>query len=973
MKKKIICAFLPLVILNSIVGEEANIITNIRQLTFEGKRSGEGYFGPNGNLMVFQSERDPKNPFYQIYLMNLLNGDIERISPGFGKTTCGWIHPDKEHVLFASTHKDPQSKDKQIEELKIRESGKERRYAWDYDENFELYIFNRKTKNITQVTNTIGYDAEGAISPDGNWIVFSSNRLAYNSAMSKKDKKLFQVDKSFMIDIYKMKIDGTEIQRLTKSKGYDGGPFFSSDGKKICWRRFSEDGVLAEIYTMDSDGRNKKQLTNMQAMSWAPFFHPSGKYLIYSTNKHGFSNFELYIVSLQGGEPIRVTYSDRFDGLPTFSPDGKTLSWTSQRSNDNKSHIFFADWNHELSLDLLNDTQKDFKPQRKLKNTKRVVSKDPSITVAELKNHVEILASEDYAGRKTGTEGELKATEYVAEEFEKIGLDPGGSSNSYFQEFEFTSGIEIKKTSSLIIQSPKKSKQQFQLNKDWRPVNWSATGSLINKEVVWAGYGIHAPEEKQFKEYSSFVHLDVKDKLVMILRYMPENISSEHRQHLSRYSSLRYKAMTLRDKGAAGMIIVSGPASAVKKELISKDSGVTSSPTSIPVISITDNTAKTLLCIDEENNCQSLKALQQDLDNGDIKMGFLTDAKLSINIDLVKKKTLGRNVIGVLFSELPGKEPPLIIGGHVDNLGVGGDPSSLANENEKQKIHFGADDNASGIASIIEMAEWFAHEKASKKLTMKRDIVFAAWSGEEQGLLGSTYFVNNLAKINNTNDLSNIVAAYLNLDMVGRYRESLVVNGVGSSLIWKREIERRNAPIGLNIELKEDSYLPTDAPSFFLKKIPILSLFTGSHPQYHTPHDTPDLINYKGIEQITKFLVLIGRSLVTTEDEPNYQEPKNPQTEIVRAGLRAYLGTIPDYGDSEVPGLKLSGVTKEAPADKAGMKAGDIIIELAGRKIENIYDYTYAIDAVKIGQKARIVVIRKNKKIELEIIPGSRE
>ena len=150
-------------------------------------------------------------------------------------------------------------------------------------------------------------------------------------------------------------------------------------------------------------------------------------------------------------------------------------------------------------------------------------------------------------------------------------------------------------------------------------------------------------------------------------------------------------------------------------------------------------------------------------------------------------------------------------------------------------------------------------------------------------------------------------------------------------------------------------------------------MFTGSHPQYHTPHDTPDLINYKGIEQITKFLVLIGRSLVTTEDEPNYQEPKNPQTEIVRAGLRAYLGTIPDYGDSEVPGLKLSGGTKEAPADKAGMKAGDIIIELAGRKIENIYDYTYAIDAVKIGQKARIVVIRKNKKIELELIPGSRE
>ena len=973
MKKVPVFLFPLLLFFKGLLGEEANILSNIRQLTFEGKRSGEGYFGPHGNLMVFQSEREPKNPFYQIYLMDLLTGDVERISPGFGKTTCAWIHPDKRNVLFASTHNDPKSKEKQIEEFKIRESGKERRYAWDYDENFELFIFDRKTKNINQITNTKGYDAEAAISPDGNWIVFSSNRLAYNSAMSKKDKKLFQLDKSFMIDIYKMKIDGTEIQRLTKNRGYDGGPFFSSDGKKICWRRFSEDGVLAEIYTMDSDGSNKKQLTNMEAMSWAPFFHPSGKYLIYSTNKHGFGNFELYIVSSKGGQPIRVTNSDRFDGLPTFSPDGKTLSWTSQRSNDNKSNIFFADWNHELSLELLNDVQKDFQTNRKLIDTKRVVSKEPSITIAELKNHVEILASADFEGRKTGTAGELKATEYVAKEFEKIGLNPGGSSNNYFQEFEFTSGIEIKKTSSLIIQNPKKSKQKLQLNKDWRPVNWSATGSLINKEVVWAGYGIQAPGEKEFKEYSSFVHLDVKDKLVMILRYMPENISSEYRQHLSRYSSLRYKAMTLRDKGAVGMIIVSGPESAVKKELISTKSGVTSSPTSIPVISITDKTAKTLLCIDEKNNCESLKNLQQDLDTGDIKMGFLTKAKLSINIDLVKEKTLGRNVIGILPSELPGKEPPLIIGGHVDHLGVGADPSSLANETEKQKIHFGADDNASGIASIIEMAEWFTHEKASQKLTMKRDIVFAAWSGEEQGLLGSAHFVNNLAEINKTNDLSNAVAAYLNLDMVGRYRKELVVNGVGSSLIWKREIERRNAPIGLNIELKEDSYLPTDATSFFLKKIPILSLFTGSHPEYHTPNDTPDLINYKGIEQITKFLALIGRSLVITEDEPDYQEPKKPQTETVRAGLRAYLGTIPDYGDSEVLGLQLSGVTKGAPADKAGMKAGDIIIELAGRKIENIYDYTYAIDAVKIGQKARIVVIRKNKKIELEIIPGSRE
>ena len=144
-----------------------------------------------------------------------------------------------------------------------------------------------------------------------------------------------------------------------------------------------------------------------------PFFHPSGKYLIYSTNKHGFGNFELYIVSSKGGQPIRVTNSDRFDGLPTFSPDGKTLSWTSQRSNDNKSNIFFADWNHELSLELLNDVQKDFQTNRKLIDTKRVVSKEPSITIAELKNHVENLAAADFECRMTGSAAELNSREYV--------------------------------------------------------------------------------------------------------------------------------------------------------------------------------------------------------------------------------------------------------------------------------------------------------------------------------------------------------------------------------------------------------------------------------------------------------------------------------------------------------------------------------------------------------------------------------
>ena len=454
---------------------------------------------------------------------------------------------------------------------------------------------------------------------------------------------------------------------------------------------------------------------------------------------------------------------------------------------------------------------------------------------------------------------------------------------------------------------------------------------------------------------------------------MPEEISPEHRQHLSRYSSLRYKAMTLRDKGAAGMIVISGPQSGVKEQLTPIRFDASSSAASLPVISITDETAELLLCPKRGKDCKSLKKLQEILDDGSVQMGFPTSFQLSARIDLKKEKRTGRNVLAVLKSDLPNNEPPLIVGGHVDHLGKEGGSSSLAREDEKGKIHFGADDNASGVASTLEMAEWLVDQKQQGKLEMKRDILFAAWSGEELGLLGSAHYVDQLAAANHSNDLSSKFAAYLNMDMVGRYGDVLVVNGVGSSSVWRREIERRNAPIGLRLALKEDSYLPTDATSFYMKKIPILSVFTGSHSEYHSPRDTPDLLNYEGMEKITKFLSLIARGLVITVEEPDYLEPQKPQEQSARSGLRAYLGTIPDYGEGSVPGLKISGVSKGSPADKAGLTAGDIIVELAGRKIENIYDYTYAIDAVKIGQTTSIVVVRDNKKIELEIVPGSRE
>jgi Tol biopolymer transport system component len=334
---------------------ESELLTHTRQLTFDGKRSGEGYFSADGKQMVFQSEREADNPFYQIYLLDLETGDEQRISPGTGKTTCAWIHPDGQRILFASTHADAEASQKQKAEFEERTSGRVRKYSWDYDENYELYEYGLQSKALRPLAGASGYDAEGAYSPDGKQIIFASNRHAYSQKLSVAEQERLKIDKQYFMDLYLCDADGGNLRRMTEVPGYDGGPFFSADGKRICWRRFDEKGMIAEIWTMAVDGTDQRQLTKLGAMSWAPYFHPSGDYIIFTTNLHGFDNFELYLVSTHpGGKQLRVTHTEGFDGLPVFTPDGKRLSWTSGRNPSKASQIFLADWNHEAALKALN-------------------------------------------------------------------------------------------------------------------------------------------------------------------------------------------------------------------------------------------------------------------------------------------------------------------------------------------------------------------------------------------------------------------------------------------------------------------------------------------------------------------------------------------------------------------------------------------------------------------------------------------
>jgi len=340
---------------------ESQFLTRTRRLTFEGRRAGEGYFAPDGKRIVFQSEREPGNPFYQIYDLDLETGETRRVSTGAGKTTCAYFHPGGERILFASTHHDPNSAELQRAELELRAAGEQRRYEWDYDPEMELYAADRRTGELQRLTDTRGYDAEGSYSPDGRWIVFASNRDAYHRELSEAEREKLEVDPAYFAELYLMRSDGSDLRRLTDVPGYDGGPFFSADGAKIIWRRFDAEGLIADIWEMQTTNdfapSAHRRLTDFGSMSWAPFPHPSGSYVVFTSNKLGFENFELFIVDADGRkEPVRVSFTDGFDGLPVFSPDGARLAWTSTRyAEGGKGQMFLARWNHESAMQSLHD------------------------------------------------------------------------------------------------------------------------------------------------------------------------------------------------------------------------------------------------------------------------------------------------------------------------------------------------------------------------------------------------------------------------------------------------------------------------------------------------------------------------------------------------------------------------------------------------------------------------------------------
>jgi Tol biopolymer transport system component len=441
-----------------IVDEPNQVLRQARQITFEGPRAGEGYFSQDGRLMVFQSERQNGNPFYQMYVMDLKSGKTKLVSTGTGKTTCGWIHPNSKKVMWSSTHLDPGIAKKVKEEYEQRKQPVKSKYAWSYDEHFDIFESDLEGKNTKRLTTALGYDAEGSYSPDGQYIAFASNRSGYTDKLNAEDKKLFSQDTSSMMEIYIMKADGTQVKRLTNHTGYDGGPFFSADGKKIIWRRFAANGATAEIFTMNADGSEQKQVTSLNSMSWAPYFHPSGDYIIFGSSILGYSNFELFIVDTAGTQaPVRVSFDDGFDSLPVFSPDGEQMAWT-HRNDKGESQIYLAQWDDKKARELLKLAPAKFDYRQF----------SPDIKGQDIKSIISYLASEEMAGRKAGSPQEKVYTEEIAKWLKAWGLKGGGPKGEFLQKFSFTSGVSLGEKNSLEILG--KIKRTLKLSEDFEPL-----------------------------------------------------------------------------------------------------------------------------------------------------------------------------------------------------------------------------------------------------------------------------------------------------------------------------------------------------------------------------------------------------------------------------------------------------------------------------------------------------------------------
>jgi len=619
--------------------------------------------------------------------------------------------------------------------------------------------------------------------------------------------------------------------------------------------------------------------------------------------------------------------------------------------------------------------------------------------------HVEALASDRFEGRLAGSNGERLAGNYISAQLQKIGAKPLPGHTDFFLPFEFTAGTRDAGSDVAVRRQPATSagsvesgvRVVYEKGTAARALSFSDDGDQ-DGPVVFVGYGLVVPDSQNFG-YDSYAGLDVKDKIVLVLRYFPEDADQKTKAVLARYSDLRYKAMAARQRGAKAMLVVTGPRSPNAGDFVPMTFDTALAGSGIVAVSITGRVAQDVFLGVPD---KTLDDVQKALDTGNPHVpGFpIPGVDVHVRAAVEREKQTGRNVAAYLpatngadgggstgtpkgvpytfkgvpytfkrapytFKGVPyalPEKPWVVLGAHYDHLGRGDHGNTLAGKDERGRIHFGADDNASGTAAVLAVGEALA------KQPRHRNVLLTLWSGEELGLIGSNAFITKPPIPVDQ------VEAYLNFDMVGRMQDNkLTLQALGTSPAWAKMIEQANVAAGFDLLLQQDPYQPTDVASFNQAGIPCLSFFTGTHADYHRPTDTADKIDYADLDRVVDFAAAIARRLAALPQPPQFTKVDQPtQSGAGRAGVRVFTGTIPDYS-TEVKGLLLGGVIGGGPAEQAGLQKGDVIVEIAGQTIVNIYDYTYALELLKIGQPAKVVYLRNGVRKETMLTPGARK
>lgn len=566
-------------------------------------------------------------------------------------------------------------------------------------------------------------------------------------------------------------------------------------------------------------------------------------------------------------------------------------------------------------------------------------------------SHIYTLASEEFEGRGSGSAGNEAAAHYIAERFAEYGLKPIGTSryhdlqapmdgSGYFQPFRVYVGAEAGRANRLEAQVNGK-RITFKLREDFMPEPVATTG-IASGELVFVGYGIHS----SLAGHEDYAGIDVKGKVVVALEGTPPVIEGPNL--LRAYQSARAKARTAKEQGAVALVIVQKEDAPLSAMLVGRgaDSG-------IPVVTLRRQAAERLF-----SACGiSLNDLWQNP-----KSRPLEHASATVQTEVIQRYGATANIIGLVEGTDPQlKNEYIVIGAHMDHLGWGLQGGSMYT-GKLPAIHYGADDNASGTAGLLELAQYFAANPP------KRSLIFMAFSGEELGLLGSAYYTNHpIIPLEKT-------VAMLNMDMIGRLRDDkLSISGVDTSPVWRPLLQELNREAGFDLSLSGGGFGASDHSSFFAKKIPVLFFFTGMHREYHTPADKPETINAPGAARVARLAAEVTEHIANLPERIAFSEPQQaqPRRQGPERGIRVYVGTVPDYSE-DVKGMRLTGVREGSPAQKAGLRAGDVIIRFGEAKVESIYDYMDALNRYKPGDTVTVVVLRDGKEVELKLTLEAR-